>query len=307
MTERELEKIIIDFIDYKYDILVCTTIIETGIDIQNTNTMIIYDADKMGLSQLYQLRGRVGRTNRIAYAYFTYMKDKILTEVAEKRLKAIKDFTELGSGFKIAMRDLEIRGAGNIMGSAQHGHMATVGYDLYCRMLEDMIKLIKGEIEKEPIETTVEIKIDAYIPSSYVKDETQKIEVYKKIASIDSYEYMIELQDEIEDRFSDIPPTVYNLMNIAYLRSMAKEVGIIEIKEVKNEILITFESKQSINQSLITGLLDKYIRKITFNFKMGEVPVIAYKITEVKKEELLDNLIDLIKYMKGFSDKSSNK
>ncbi|ARC83607.1 transcription-repair coupling factor [Clostridium argentinense CDC 2741] len=305
MTERELEKIILDFIDYKYDILVCTTIIETGIDIQNTNTMIIYDADKMGLSQLYQLRGRVGRTNRIAYAYFTYMKDKILTEVAEKRLKAIKDFTELGSGFKIAMRDLEIRGAGNIMGSAQHGHMATVGYDLYCRMLEDMIKLIKGDIEKEPIETTVEIKIDAYIPSSYVKDETQKIEVYKKIASIDSYEYMMELQDEIEDRFSDIPPTVYNLMNIAYLRSMAKEIGIIEIKEVKNEILITFESKQNVSKNLITGLLDNYISKITF--KMGEVPVIAYKIKEAKKEELLDNLIDLIKYMKEFNGKTNNK
>ena len=148
MTERELESVMIDFMENKYDILMCTTIIETGIDIQNTNTIIIYEADKMGLSQLYQLRGRVGRSNRIAYAYLTYKKDKVLTEVAEKRLKAIKDFTELGSGFKIAMRDLEIRGAGNMMGAAQHGHMAAVGYDLYCRMLEDTVKKIRGDMKR---------------------------------------------------------------------------------------------------------------------------------------------------------------
>ena len=166
MTERQLEKEMLDFMANEYNVLVCTTIIETGIDIQNVNTIIIYDADKMGLSQLYQLRGRVGRSNRIAYAYLLYTKDKVLTEVAEKRLKALKDFTELGSGFKIAMRDLEIRGAGNMMGSAQHGHMAAIGYDLYCRMLEDTVKLIKGDIDKEPIETTVDLKVDAYIPSS---------------------------------------------------------------------------------------------------------------------------------------------
>lgn len=293
MTERELEKIILDFIENKYDMLVCTTIIETGIDIQNANTMIIYDADKMGLSQLYQLRGRVGRTNRIAYAYFTYMKDKVLTEVAEKRLKAIKDFTELGSGFKIAMRDLEIRGAGNIMGSAQHGHMATVGYDLYCRMLEDAVKLIKGDIDKEPIETTVDIKIDAFIPSSFIKDETQKIEVYKKIASIDSYEYMMELEEEIEDRFSDIPNTVYNLMNIAYLRTLAREVGILEIKETRAEILIIFENRRYLTSEIVGFLLQKYKRDVVF--KLGDVPALAYKFIGVKKEELIKNLIALVK------------
>lgn len=295
MTERELEKIILDFIDKKYDMLVCTTIIETGIDIQNANTMIIYDADKMGLSQLYQLRGRVGRTNRIAYAYFTYMKDKVLTEVAEKRLKAIKEFTELGSGFKIAMRDLEIRGAGNIMGSAQHGHMATVGYDLYCRMLEDTVKLIKGDIDKEPIETTVDIKIDAYIPSGYIKDETQKIEVYKKIASIDSYDYMMELQEELEDRFSDIPNTVYNLMNIAYLRTIARELGIIEIKEVNNDIVIIFENKGYLTPHLVRFILEKYKREI--QFKMGDTPSMVYKAKGIKKEELLNTLINVSKEM----------
>ncbi|MPM26154.1 Transcription-repair-coupling factor [bioreactor metagenome] len=297
MTERELEKIILDFIDKKYDMLVCTTIIETGIDIQNANTMIIYDADKMGLSQLYQLRGRVGRTNRIAYAYFTYMKDKVLTEVAEKRLKAIKDFTELGSGFKIAMRDLEIRGAGNIMGSAQHGHMATVGYDLYCRMLEDAVKLIKGDIDKEPIETTVDIKIDAYIPSSYIVDETQKIEVYKKIASIDSYEYMMELQEEIEDRFSDIPNTVYNLMDIAYVRALAKEIGIVEIKETGSEILITFQNKTYLTPELVKTVLEKYRKEIAF--KMGDTPVLGWKFKGIKKEVVLKHLIQIVKDMRA--------
>ncbi|MGL4731756.1 MAG: transcription-repair coupling factor [Clostridium sp.] len=301
MTEKELEKVILDFTDYKYDMLVCTTIIETGIDIQNANTMIIYDSDRMGLSQLYQLRGRVGRSNRIAYAYFTYTKDKVLTEVAEKRLKAIKDFTELGSGFKIAMRDLEIRGAGNIMGSSQHGHMAVVGYDLYCRMLEDTIKLIKGDIENEPIETTVDLKIDAFIPSNYIVDETQKIEVYKKIASIDSYDYMMELQEEIEDRFSDIPPTVYNLMNIAYLKFLAKELGIIEIKEVKKEVVLTFENKKYLTKNIVNGILEKYIKHV--NFKMGETPGIAYKIVEDKKEKLLENLTKLVKFMKEMNEK----
>ncbi len=201
MKEKELENVVLDFTENKFDILVATTIIETGMDIKNVNTMIIYDADKMGLSQLYQLRGRVGRTNRMAYCYLTYKRDKILTEVAEKRLKAIKDFTELGSGFKIALKDLEIRGAGNMMGSAQHGHMASIGYDLYCRMLEDTIKLVRGDIDKEPVETSVELKIDAYIPNTYIKDETQKIEVYKKIASIDSKEEFMDIEEELEDRF----------------------------------------------------------------------------------------------------------
>ena len=297
MTERELESVMIDFMEKKYDILMCTTIIETGIDIQNTNTMIIYDADKMGLSQLYQLRGRVGRSNRIAYAYFTYRKDKVLTEVAEKRLKAIKDFTELGSGFKIAMRDLEIRGAGNMMGAAQHGHMAAVGYDLYCRMLEDTVKNIRGEVEKEAIETTVEIKIDAYIPSSYIEDETQKIEIYKKIAAIDCHEDMLDIQEEIEDRFSDIPSSVANLMDIAYLRSIARQVGIIEIKEVKEEIILQFDNKERINQELVKALISKYNRSIIF--KLGDKPAFAYKLKNLKKDEMLTNLIEIVKSIKS--------
>lgn len=295
MQERELEKIIVDFMKNKYDILVATTIIETGMDIQNVNTMIIYDADKMGLSQLYQLRGRVGRTNRMAYCYLTYRKDKVLTEVAEKRLKAIKDFTELGSGFKIALKDLEIRGAGNMMGASQHGHMASIGYDLYCRMLEDTIKLIKGEIDNEPVETTVELKVDAYIPDSYISDEIQKIEVYKKIASIDSYEDMMDIQDELEDRFSAIPSSVYNLMNISYIRSIGKKLAIEEIKERKNEVLFVFESQSRINENVIRGLLRDYTKKI--GLKMGDKPGFAYRLIDVKREDLVPEIKELVQYM----------
>ena len=297
MTERELEKVILNFVKNEIDILVCTTIIETGMDIQNVNTMIIYDSDKMGLSQLYQLRGRVGRSNRIAYAYFTYKKDKILTEVAEKRLKAIKDFTELGSGFKIALRDLEIRGAGNMMGSAQHGHMAAVGYDLYCRMLEDTIKVIKGDIQEEKVETTVELKLDAYIPGTYIQDETQKIEVYKKIAAISSKEDMMDIQEEIEDRFSNIPLSVYNLMEISYIRSIAGIIGIEEVKEKDDEVLLKFDSAKRINEELLSEINKKYSNSL--KFKISKNPILAYKISGMKKDIVLKNLCDIIEYMKS--------
>ena len=182
MSERQLEKIMFGFINGEIDVLVATTIIETGLDISNVNTMIIDDADRLGLSQLYQLRGRVGRSNRTAYAFLMYKKDKMLKEVAEKRLQAIKQFTELGSGFKIAMRDLEIRGAGNLLGAKQHGHMEAVGYDLYCKMLNEAVKELKGEdILTEEFETTVDIDLDAYIPPSYIKSEFQKLEMYKRV------------------------------------------------------------------------------------------------------------------------------
>lgn len=297
MGERELENVIIGFVKSEYDILISTTIIETGMDIPNVNTIIINDADKMGLSQLYQLRGRVGRSNRIAYAYLTYKRDKILTEVAEKRLKAIKEFTELGSGFKIAMKDLEIRGAGNMMGSAQSGHMAAIGYDLYCRMLEDMIKLIKGEIEKEPIETTVELKVDAYIPETYISDEMQKIEVYKKIASINSEEDMLEIREELIDRFSDIPASVLNLIDIAYIRSIAKTLGVEEIKERRDEIWFQFESHEYISQELLRVLMGKY--KKVISFKQEKKPVLVYKLLDTKKEELLVKLREMLENIKA--------
>ncbi|WP_300386455.1 transcription-repair coupling factor [Clostridium sp.] len=295
MTERQLEKEMVSFMNREYDVLVCTTIIETGIDIPNVNTMIIHDSDKMGLSQLYQLRGRVGRSNRIAYAYFTYTKDKMLTEVAEKRLKALKDFTELGSGFKIAMRDLEIRGAGNMMGSSQHGHMAAIGYDLYCRMLEDTVKIIKGEIEEEPIETTVDIKVDAYIPGSYIDDEIQKIEIYKKIAAIENINDYMDIKDELEDRYSNVPESVYNLMDIAYIKSRAKLLSIEEIKENEKEVKFIFAEKSKHINFVYKYMLKYHKEKTLLTF--GEKSYFSIKTCEIKKEtslglykEILDKL-----------------
>ena len=293
MTEKELEAEMINFMQKEYDVLVCTTIIETGIDIPNVNTMIVNNADKMGLSQLYQLRGRVGRSNKIAYAYFMYTKDKVLTEVAEKRLKALKDFTELGSGFKIAMRDLEIRGAGNMMGSSQHGHMAAIGYDLYCRMLEDTVKLIKGEIEQEPIETTVDIKMDAYIPASYIEDEIQKIEVYKKIAAIENMDDYTEIKEELEDRYSSIPEAVYNLMDIAYIKSLAKKLLVEEIKETPKEIRFKFSNRYKDINSIYGLLLKNYKENVVLYF--GESPFFAIKINSLRKEEMLDFYKKLLK------------
>ena len=286
MTEKELETEMIAFMNKEYDVLVCTTIIETGIDISNVNTMIVHNADKMGLSQLYQLRGRVGRANRIAYAYFIYTKDKILTEVAEKRLKALKDFTELGSGFKIAMRDLEIRGAGNMMGSSQHGHMASIGYDLYCRMLEDTIKLIKGEIENEPIETSVDIKVDAFIPSSYITDEIQKIEVYKKIAAIENINDFMEIKSELEDRYSSIPDSVYNLMDIAYIKSLCKGLYIEDIKEIAKELRFKFVKGYKGFEGIYSVLLKQYKDDVILYF--GETPSFAIKLENIKKETALE-------------------
>ncbi|WP_294342792.1 transcription-repair coupling factor [uncultured Clostridium sp.] len=296
MKEKELENVMSSFMSGEYDILLATTIIETGIDIQNANTMIIYDADRMGLSQLYQLRGRVGRTNRIAYAYLTYRKDKVITEVAEKRLKAIKDFTELGSGFKVAMRDLEIRGAGNLMGSAQHGHMASIGYDLYCKMLEDTIKVIKGDIDQETVDTVVDIKVNAYIPNDYIEDEVTKIEIYKKIASIESNEEKEEVVEEIIDRFGDIPTSVNNLIDISYIRILGKALGIIEIKDRNSVIDIKFDNRKRITSNMITKVIEKYSKNISF--KDGENPIMAYSIE--KRDQLLVEVKTIIEDITKF-------
>ncbi|MFR8871088.1 transcription-repair coupling factor [Paraclostridium sordellii] len=238
MTGKELENIIIGFLNKEYNVLVCTTIIETGMDISNANTMIVYDADKMGLAQLYQLRGRVGRSNRQGYAYFMYEKDKVLSEIAEKRLKAIREFTEFGSGFKIAMRDLEIRGAGNILGPQQHGHMAVIGYDLYVKMLNEAIRKVKGEVVQEEIDVEVDLPVNAYIPDSYIDDEIIKIEMYKKIASIENEGDMNDIKDELADRFSDIPKSVNALISIAYIKTLCKQVGIEKIRMLKDEVIL---------------------------------------------------------------------
>ena len=211
------------FINGEIDVLVSTTIIETGLDISNVNTMIIHDADNMGLSQLYQLRGRVGRSNRTAYAFLMYKRDKMLKEVAEKRLAAIKEYTELGSGFKIAMRDLEIRGAGNLLGAEQHGHMEAVGYELYCKMLNEAVKEAKGMKQEESFDTTIDIDIDAYIPMGYIPNEVQKLDIYKRIADIQTDEETEEMLEELIDRFGDPPKPVENLLYIAKIKSLAHD------------------------------------------------------------------------------------
>ncbi|MCY9517294.1 transcription-repair coupling factor [Paenibacillus apiarius] len=232
MSEQELEKTILDFLDGEYDVLVSTSIIETGVDIPNVNTLIVHDADKMGLSQLYQLRGRVGRSNRIAYAYFTYQRDKVLNEVAEKRLQAIKEFTELGSGFKIAMRDLSIRGAGNLLGAEQHGFIASVGFDLYSQMLGDEINKRKAELdgiaieEQQELSTLIDLNIDAYLPPNYIYDSIQKIEIYKKVAGLASLDEVEELRDELIDRFGEPPLAVLQLLAVARLKLYAKQYGL---------------------------------------------------------------------------------
>jgi transcription-repair coupling factor (superfamily II helicase) len=246
MTENELESVMLGFLEGEYDVLVSTTIIETGVDIPNVNTLIVYDADKMGLSQLYQLRGRVGRSNRVAYAYFTYRKDKVLTEVAEKRLQAIKEFTELGSGFKIAMRDLSIRGAGNLLGAEQHGFIDSVGFDLYSQMLKEAIeerKPEKDQIRRPTIE--IDLELDAYIPDSYISDGHQKIEMYKRFRGIDTLKDIEELKEEITDRYGDYPEEVNTLFKVAELKVYAITAGVKTIKQVKQDVTILLSEEGS--------------------------------------------------------------
>jgi transcription-repair coupling factor (superfamily II helicase) len=251
MGEQELEKTILDFLDGEYDVLVSTSIIETGVDIPNVNTLIVHDADKMGLSQLYQLRGRVGRSNRVAYAYFTYQRDKVLTEVAEKRLQAIKEFTELGSGFKIAMRDLAIRGAGNLLGAEQHGFIASVGFDLYSQMLAEEIAQRKleisgAEVAPEPEwNTQIDINLDAYIPSDYIYDSMQKIEIYKKVAAIRTLEEAADLQEELVDRFGDLPQAVLNLLAVTRLKSYGSQYRIETISQKGDDFQIKVHADQN--------------------------------------------------------------
>jgi transcription-repair coupling factor (superfamily II helicase) len=259
MNERTLEKIMFDFISGEIDVLVSTTIIETGLDISNVNTMIIDDADRLGLSQLYQLRGRVGRSNRTAYAFLMYRRDKMLKEIAEKRLHAIKEFTELGSGFKIAMRDLEIRGAGNLLGAEQSGHMEAVGYDLYCKMLNDAVKSMKGEVtEEEAFETTVDMDMDAYIPATYIKNEIHKLDIYKRIAEIENEEEMMDMQEELTDRFGDMPSAVNNLLNIALIKSICHSLYITGLVHKDNEVKLMMYPKARLAVEKFSELLTKY-------------------------------------------------
>lgn len=278
MKEHELEKIMFDFINGEIDVLVSTTIIETGLDISNVNTMIIHDSDNMGLSQLYQLRGRVGRSNRTSYAFLMYKKDKMLKEVAEKRLQAIKEFTDLGSGFKIAMRDLEIRGAGNLLGERQHGHMEAVGYDLYCKMLNEAVKTLKGTKRfEEDFNTYVDMDIDAFIPASYIVNEVQKLDIYKRIASLENEAECEDMKAELLDRFGNVPKSVDNLIHISLIRVLAHERYVTEIKGKVGSIIFYMEPYAPVHVERLPILLEKYKGVLQFSAKGTPNFVLKYK------------------------------
>ena len=264
MSERELENVMYSFVNGDIDVLVSTTIIETGLDISNVNTMIIHDSDRYGLSQLYQLRGRIGRSNRTAYAFLMYRKNVMLKETAEKRLAAIREYTDLGSGFKIAMRDLELRGAGNLLGAQQHGHMNAVGYDLHCKMLNEAVKEAKGIHTMEDFETSVDLNVDAYIPDSYISNEFQKLDIYKRIAGIETQQDYDDMLEELLDRFGEPGKAVLNLLAIAKLKAIAHQGYVTEIKQTGKTVRFTLYEKARLNTEGFPALMQKYRRGLQF-------------------------------------------
>ncbi|MBP3953481.1 transcription-repair coupling factor [Bacillus suaedae] len=296
MNERELETVMLEFLEGNSDVLVTTTIIETGVDIPNVNTLIIYNADKMGLSQLYQIRGRVGRSNRVAYAYFTYQRDKVLTEVAEKRLQAIKEFTELGSGFKIAMRDLSIRGAGNLLGAQQHGFIESVGFDLYSQMLKEAIEERKGDKPKEPVfQTELDVKIDAYIPESFIQDAKQKIEMYKRFKGAEAIDDLTDLRDEIFDRFGEYPKQVDFLLRLTTLKLLANEHRIERIVEAKDqiEIIVSPETTNEIDGAKLMEQVIKLGREVGLGSSDGKIKC-TIKTKTLTDEQILERIEQFI-------------
>ncbi len=306
MNERQLERIMSDFVNGEIDVLISTTIIETGLDIPNANTMIIHDADRMGLAQLYQLRGRVGRSSRTAYAFLMYRRDKVLREEAEKRLQAIREFTELGSGIKIAMRDLEIRGAGNVLGAEQHGHMDAVGYDLYCKLLKQAVLALKGQRDRDEadFETTVECSIDAYIPADYIKNEYQKLDIYKRISAIENEQEEFDMRDELIDRFGDIPKTVENLLTIALIKAMAHQVYVTEVSIGRREFKLTMHPGAKLDPAGITAAVNAFGGALAP--VMGEKPALVYRDRNGSGEALpsIDRVKQVLKFLLPYTDQA---
>jgi len=274
MSQEQLSEAWKDVVEGKTDILVCTTIIETGVDVPNANTLIIEDADRLGLSQLHQLRGRVGRSSRRAYAYFTWRRDRSINETAVKRLTAIREFTEFGSGFKIAMRDLEIRGAGNLLGAEQSGHMESVGYDMFIKILEQAVLEEKGEALPETAECTVDLKVSAFIPEKYIKRPGDRIEMYKRIAAISGKEDADDVKDELLDRFGDIPKETTALINIALIRRRCEKIGIVKIEE-RNGVLAIYP-KEAPTREIATGFVSKFAGRVLIS--MGKEPCFNIKM-----------------------------
>lgn len=292
MSEHRLEEIMLAFTEHEIDVLVATTIIESGIDVPNANTLIILDADNFGLAQLYQLRGRVGRSSRMAYAYFMYRKDKILSEVAEKRLKAIREFTEFGSSFKIAMKDLEIRGAGNLLGTEQSGHMMMIGYELYCKLIDNAVRKLRGEdVTEDELEVALDIKVNAYISSEYIEDEKLKLDMYKRIAGIRSESDISDVTDELTDRFGDVPAETQALMEVALIKAKCKEAGIRRVAPDDGKILFEFEPEHNgLNPGALLRLSELYGMKLIIN--MSKHPFIRMPVE--KPREMLSEIIDFL-------------
>ena len=288
MTEEELNLVWQHLLNGEIDILVCTTLIETGIDVRNCNTLIIEDADRMGLAQLYQIRGRVGRSGRKAYAYFTFRRDKTLTDIAQKRLSAIREFTAFGSGFRIAMRDLQIRGAGSLLGHSQHGHMEAVGYDLYVKMLGQAIARAKGEpVQRDKSECLVDLRVDAYIPEKYIADGPGRIEAYKRIAAIQTPEDAADVLDELIDRYGDPPPSVSDLVNVSLVRVQATAVGVYEVTQKKDTIVLNLEH---LDVPMIRGLLVAFNGRVTAG--AGSKPYLSVTLhPDEKPLELLQSIL----------------
>lgn len=289
MRERELENIMTQFMEKEIDVLVSTTIIETGLDIPNVNTMIIHDANQLGLSQLYQLRGRVGRSNRNAFAFLMYKRDTLLKETAEKRLQAIREFTDLGSGYKIAMRDLEIRGAGNLLGEEQSGHMEAVGYDLYCKMLNDAVLRLKGELSEDTdFDTTLDLNIDAFLPSAYIRNEVEKLELYKRISAIETKDELEDMQDELLDRFGDLPAAVVNLLHIALLKSMAHHAYMTDVKQKGEKVFFEMNPEANVQVEKIPDVLNEFPKELSVS--AGEHPVFVLDLSSAKKSAWLSKI-----------------
>ena len=293
MSERQLEDVMAAFLNGEYDILLCTTIIESGLDMPNVNTVIVEDGDRLGLAQLYQIRGRVGRSARTAYAYITYKKDKNISEVAEKRLQTIREFTEFGSGFKIALRDLEIRGAGSVLGERQHGQLAVVGYDMYCKLLAEVVAEAGGVAVETPMEVTVDIDVNAYVPSAYVEDDETRVDIYQKIAAIQTREDILELTDELIDRFGDMPREVLRLMEISYIRYGAGRCGFGEISVKAGKILFLFGSEAKLTEiSFLPEMLEAYKGKLLLN--AGTEPYLSLSIGSGDGDALLKGVSDFV-------------
>lgn len=297
MAEGKLEKLMMAFLNHEFDVLVCTTIIETGLDIANVNTIIVNDADKMGLSQLYQLRGRVGRSNRIAYAYLTYQKNKVLSEIAEKRLKAIKEFTELGAGFKIAMKDLEIRGAGNLLGSDQSGHMSSVGYEMYCKMLEEEIRKIKGEEVETYTDTTIEFSINAFIPDQYIHQPQQKLDMYKRISGIRNKDEKYRVEEEIEDRYGTLPQAVYNLTTIAHTKALSQKIGISLVKEHDEHVNFYFIEKPNFGPETVLKATELVGKRVSFNMAGKPYMKLKYSKPKLTKEKRIAEIEAFLEHL----------